>query len=105
MLANDVNYFKTFLFPGKTYRISRFTCIDTENWQQTLENKTSLKFTRFTKFDTIEDIGFPEHYFDFVAYNQLAYRAIDPKDRSKKIQPVLSGNDKYYLNLIIPEYL
>lgn len=106
MDASDINYFTNFLIPGKTYRISRFTCIDTENWQQTLENKTSLKFTRFTKFDAIQDVGFPEHYFDFIAYNQLPYRVIDPKDKSKKPHPVLTGNNKHNLNFtVICKYL
>ncbi|PWA54645.1 hypothetical protein CTI12_AA408530 [Artemisia annua] len=89
MEAPEINYFKGILIPGKTYRIYGFTCIPTENWQQTLQKKVSLSFTTSTGFDVIEDDGFPKHYFDFISYNQLPSRVIDPLDKTKKPQPVL----------------
>lgn len=65
----DIDYFKPILIPGTAYRISDFQCIKTENWQQTLENQTSLSFTRLTKLDNIPPKSFPNHYFNFLAYN------------------------------------
>lgn len=95
MSANDINHFSKILIPGKTYRISGFECIETDNWQQTLANPTSLSFTRFfTSFDDIEDVGFPDHYFDFISYNELPRRAVDPKEKPKKPYPILTGNQK-----------
>ncbi|PWA60434.1 nucleic acid-binding, OB-fold protein [Artemisia annua] len=90
MEASDIKFFNDTLIPGKTYRISNFKCVDTDNWQQTLANKTSLSFTRFVKLDPIDDVGFPAHYFDFISYNQLPSRVVDPKDRNKKPHPVLT---------------
>ncbi|PWA13618.1 Retrotransposon-like protein [Artemisia annua] len=91
MEPDEINYFKGILIPGKTYRIYGFTCVPTENWQQTLQNNISLSFTTATGFDVIEDEGFPKHYFDFISYNQLPARVIDPFDKTKKPQPVLTG--------------
>ncbi|PWA79907.1 replication protein A 70 kDa DNA-binding subunit [Artemisia annua] len=91
MNADDINHFKKSVIPGKTYRISGFNCVDTDNWQQTLANPTSLSFTRFfTTFDEIEDTGFPDHYFDFASYNELPDRVIDPKQKPRKPYPVLT---------------
>ncbi|PWA79901.1 nucleic acid-binding, OB-fold protein [Artemisia annua] len=59
--------------------------------QQTLANPTSLSFSRFfTSFDDIEDVGFPDHYFDFASYNKLPDRVVDPKEKPKKLYPVLT---------------
>ncbi|PWA64694.1 replication protein A 70 kDa DNA-binding subunit [Artemisia annua] len=89
--VDDINHFKKILVPGKTYRISGFTCTDTDSWQQTLANPTSLSFSRFfTAFDDIEDVGFPDHYFDFASYNELSDRVVDPKEKPKKPYPVLT---------------
>ncbi|PWA80597.1 replication protein A 70 kDa DNA-binding subunit [Artemisia annua] len=55
--AFETNYFKKILIPGKAYRISCFMCAPTDNWQQTLENQTSLGFTKLTKFDAIPADG------------------------------------------------
>ncbi|PWA67943.1 nucleic acid-binding, OB-fold protein [Artemisia annua] len=71
MEVSEKKQFTTYLILGRTYRISGFTCAPTRNWQQTLENRTSLSFTRFTKFDTIPPTGFPNHYFRFISYNRL----------------------------------
>ncbi|PWA46451.1 replication protein A 70 kDa DNA-binding subunit [Artemisia annua] len=96
--ANDIDFFKPTVVPGKAYRISAFRCIPTENWQQTLENRTSLSFTRFTKLDEIPDDGFPLHYFDFISYNKLPTRAIDPKQKAKKPYPVLTDYIGCYIS-------
>lgn len=82
---------------GRAFRISGFMCIPTSNWQQTLENRTSLSFTRFSKFDAIPADGFPDHYFNFVSYNRLPYKVVDPKDNTRKEYPVLTGNSNHAL--------
>ncbi|PWA80119.1 nucleic acid-binding, OB-fold protein [Artemisia annua] len=90
MEASEINHFTPILIPGKTYRILDFTCHDTDNWQQTLENRKSLGFSRFTKFDTIPDVGVPAHFFDFISYNQLPDRVVDPNDTTRTTYPVLT---------------
>ena len=100
MEASEINTFTPILVPGKMYRISGFTCIDTDNWQQTLQNKTSLSFTRFTKFEPIPDNGFPTHFFDFISYNQLPDRVVDPNDTTRTTNPVLTGNENLTLDYI-----
>lgn len=103
MDALDITYFTNIVIPGKTYRISEFICIKTDTWQQTLANKTSLALIRFaTKFDVIEDVGFPNHFFDFISYNQLPYRVVDTKDKTKKPHPVLTGKKKSAYSILIP---
>ncbi|PWA46862.1 nucleic acid-binding, OB-fold protein [Artemisia annua] len=87
---NDKNHFTSILIPGKAYRISRISCVPTDNCQQTLENTTSLSFSTLTKFDTIPSGEFPNHYFDFVAYNQLPYKVVDSNDPTKTEYPVLT---------------
>ncbi|PWA82240.1 replication protein A 70 kDa DNA-binding subunit [Artemisia annua] len=97
--AEDINHFTNIVIPGKTYRISGFTCIDRDNWQQTLRNPTSLSFTRFfTTFHPIEDVGFPNHYFNFISYNELPYRVVDPRDKPKKPYPILTDYIGCYIN-------
>ncbi|PWA92201.1 nucleic acid-binding, OB-fold protein [Artemisia annua] len=98
MEAAEINYFKGILIPGKTYRIYGFTCVPTENWQQTLQNNISLSFTTATGFDVIEDDGFPKHYFNFISYNQLPARVIDPFDKTRKPQPVLTDYIGCYIS-------
>ncbi|PWA88535.1 hypothetical protein CTI12_AA119640 [Artemisia annua] len=48
------------------------------------ENTSSSNSQRMT-----ED-GFPNHYFDFVAYNQLPYKVIDSNDPTQTEYPVLT---------------
>ncbi|PWA39343.1 1-phosphatidylinositol-3-phosphate 5-kinase FAB1C [Artemisia annua] len=58
------------------YLIRGFGCQKTERWQQTLSNKIMLLFGKYTQ---ITANGFPEHYFEFVAYNELG-KIADDKD-------------------------
>ncbi|PWA57527.1 nucleic acid-binding, OB-fold protein [Artemisia annua] len=90
MEAADIQHFKSILVPGKAYRISEFQCIPTDNWQQTLENQTSLSFTRLTKLDAIPAETFPHHYFNFLSYNQLPTKIVEPRGKAKKPYPVLT---------------
>ncbi|GJW62713.1 DNA helicase [Tanacetum coccineum] len=41
-------------------------------WERTLENPTSLTFGKFISLQEIPNDDFPEHYFNFVSYNELA---------------------------------
>ncbi|GJY35109.1 hypothetical protein Tco_0420487 [Tanacetum coccineum] len=71
MGKNDISYFSSFLQDGAAYRISNFMCVPTSNYQQTLETETTLRFGKYTKFESIPSNSFPKHYFNFVSYNQL----------------------------------
>ncbi|PWA43697.1 nucleic acid-binding, OB-fold protein [Artemisia annua] len=73
MEVSEKKQFTTYLIPGRTYRISGFTCAPTSNWQQTLDNITSLSFTRFTK-------------------------VVDPDDKTLKVYPVLTDYIGCYIN-------
>ncbi|PWA49428.1 helitron helicase-like domain-containing protein [Artemisia annua] len=97
MDIRDKSFFTKVFIPGKAYRISNFACYPTDNWQQTLENPTSLSFTRFSNFDAISPEGFPAHYFNFVSYNRLPYKVVDPDDKSRKEYPVLTGSINHFI--------
>ncbi|GJX56922.1 DNA helicase [Tanacetum coccineum] len=73
------------------YRISNFICIPTSNFQQTLDTETTLKFGKYTKFDSIPLDEFPKHYFNFVAYNQLHYKIHTQEKPTYEKQPTLTG--------------
>ena len=45
--------------------------------QHTLENRTSLIFESYSKFENTLVFGFPNHFFNFVSYNQLALKIPD----------------------------
>nr|GEW56415.1 nucleic acid-binding, OB-fold protein [Tanacetum cinerariifolium] len=76
-----------------TYRISNFVCIQTSNYQQTLDTETTLKFEKCTKFDSISSDGFPKHYFNFASYNQLSNKTYNPDRPTSEKQPTPhSGN-------------
>ncbi|GJS59025.1 DNA helicase [Tanacetum coccineum] len=75
MNVKDTNYFNQLLQLNNAYRISHFVCTETKNWQRTLDNKTTLLFGQYTKFQPIPADPFPEHYFKFVAYNEVKERA------------------------------
>ncbi|GJY05270.1 reverse transcriptase domain-containing protein [Tanacetum coccineum] len=57
----------------------RFGCTDTKKWRRTLDYKTTLNFGRYTRIEPIANDSFPEHYFNFVAYNEVQSKA-DVKD-------------------------
>ncbi|GKA28000.1 hypothetical protein Tco_0714168 [Tanacetum coccineum] len=66
---------KQLLHLRKAYRISCFSCEQTGLWEQTLDNPTSLIFGRFIHLEEVPADDFPEHYFNFASYNELAARA------------------------------
>nr|GEW05745.1 DNA helicase [Tanacetum cinerariifolium] len=86
----DIDYFDRILQIGFAYRISNFICEPTSSNQQTLENKTSLRFGRFTKFDNIPATTFPCHYFEFTSYNRLESKIPKPDNNNKMQYPVLT---------------
>ncbi|PWA46491.1 nucleic acid-binding, OB-fold protein [Artemisia annua] len=70
----DMRQFDSKLQVGSCYRIERFGCKKTDNWQRTLNNPITLLFGRYTQATPIEDNGFAEHYFRFAAYNEVGQR-------------------------------
>ena len=72
--VRDMRQFETTLQVNSCYRISRFGCKTTENWQRTLANDTTLLLGRFTNVTPLQGNGFPNHYFRFAAYNELGGR-------------------------------
>ncbi|GKC51485.1 hypothetical protein Tco_1074230 [Tanacetum coccineum] len=51
-----------------------FSCEPTNNWERTLPTEVTLIFGRFLQAEEIAATDFPEHYFNFVAYNKLSDR-------------------------------
>nr|GEX41943.1 DNA helicase PIF1, ATP-dependent [Tanacetum cinerariifolium] len=49
--------------------------IETKTWDRTLPNDITLIFGRYTSFIPIPNDNFPEHYFNFIAYNEVDARA------------------------------
>ncbi|GKC08323.1 DNA helicase, partial [Tanacetum coccineum] len=93
MDINNIDYFNPLLKPGTVYRFSNFIYETTNPYHQTLVNKVSLKFGKITRFDilTEKESEFPEHHFEFIAYNQLASKVPYQDENSKMIYPVLTG--------------
>ncbi|GKB03353.1 DNA helicase [Tanacetum coccineum] len=85
MSLKDLDYFNPKLQIGMAYRISNFICEPTSPYQQTLENKTSLRFGKYTTFDNIPATTFPHHFFQFTSYNQLELKMPKP-DKNMKMQ-------------------
>ncbi|PWA58970.1 nucleic acid-binding, OB-fold protein [Artemisia annua] len=75
----DMRQFDTAHQIGSCYKIERFGCRRTDNWQRTLNNPITLLFGRYTLVTPIENDGFANHYFNFIAYNEVGQRA-DTRD-------------------------
>ncbi|GJY08663.1 nucleic acid-binding, OB-fold protein, partial [Tanacetum coccineum] len=71
MDAQDTNYFDHLLQLHSAYRITGFSCEQTASWERTLDNPTSLTFGKFITVQEIPNDNFPEHYFNFISYNEL----------------------------------
>nr|GEU89710.1 retrovirus-related Pol polyprotein from transposon TNT 1-94 [Tanacetum cinerariifolium] len=91
MDVNNTDYFNTLLRAGTVYRFSNFICEDTKPYLQTLENKVSLRFGKITSFEALQgkEYEFQDHYFKFIAYNQLASRVPYRDEDSKMIYLIL----------------
>ncbi|GJV76883.1 DNA helicase [Tanacetum coccineum] len=90
MGTDAIAYFNSILQAGAAYRISHFTCVPASKYQQTLENQTSLKFGRYTKFENIPAEEYQKHYFNFTAYNQLGSRLNQQADPLSQNQTTLT---------------
>ncbi|GJU06614.1 DNA helicase [Tanacetum coccineum] len=86
----DIAYFSSLLQDGSAYRISKFTCVPTSNYQQNLENETTLRFGRYTSFENIPADTFPKHYFNFTSYNQLDTKMQRQDTMTTQKQPTLT---------------
>nr|GEZ22480.1 hypothetical protein [Tanacetum cinerariifolium] len=71
MDLKDTDYFDQLLHLNNAYRISRFWCTKTKKWKRTLDNKTTLNFGKYTSIKPIANDPFLEHYFKFIAYNEV----------------------------------
>ena len=92
MNVKEIDYFDPKIKLGSVYRISDFMCQPTDPYQQTIENRTSLRFGKITKFNPITTAGIPHHYFKFVSYNQLQSKIPKEDETGKTRYPVLTGN-------------
>ncbi|GKC77222.1 DNA helicase [Tanacetum coccineum] len=92
MDVNNTNYFNPLLQLQMVYGITNFICENTKSYLQTLENKISLKFEKITSFHALpkKQSEFPEHHFEFVAYNQLSSRVPYRDKNSKIVYPMLT---------------
>ncbi|GJW03857.1 nucleic acid-binding, OB-fold protein [Tanacetum coccineum] len=92
MDVKNVQHFNPLLRLGQAYRISRFICESTSPYQQTLENKISLRFGKITTFDILleKESEFPDHHFEFIPYNQLASRVPYKDENSRMIYLILT---------------
>ena len=90
MNVREINYFDQKFKLGSVYRISNFMCEPTDPYQQTIDNKTSLRFGRITKFNPVTAPDIPQHNFKFVSCNQLQSK-VPKEDETGKLQyPVLT---------------
>ncbi|GKC57771.1 hypothetical protein Tco_1085369, partial [Tanacetum coccineum] len=90
MDLKDTEYFDQLQQLNNAYRISRFRCTDTKKWQRTLDNKTTLNFGRYTSIEPIANDLFPEHYFNFIAYNEVQSKAdLTMEFQKKTIEPAI----------------
>ncbi|GKC00781.1 DNA helicase, partial [Tanacetum coccineum] len=104
MALKDVDYFSSKLQIGMVYMISNFICEAASRYQQTLKNKTSLRFGRYTHFDNISPATFLHHYFEFTSNNQLESKIPKPDSNSKMQYPVLTGNVLIHMCVLINKF-
>ncbi|PWA46253.1 helitron helicase-like domain-containing protein [Artemisia annua] len=55
------------------YRIQGFGFEKTDSYGKTLDNDFTLSLGKHTQVDLLKDDGYPAHYFNFAAYNELDY--------------------------------
>ena len=90
MNVKDFDFFNPKINVGSVYKISEFMCEPTNPYQQTIDNKISLRFGKIIKFEPASTTSIPYHYFRFVSYNQLESR-VPKQDESGKMQyPILT---------------
>ena len=87
-----MNFFDPKIRLGSVYRISDFMCEPTDPYQQTIDNKTSIRFGRITKFEPSTATDIPYHYFNFTSYNQLQSRIPRENAYGQMEYPILTNN-------------
>ena len=95
MDVKEIDYFSPKIKLGLVYRVSGFICEPTSSYQQTISNKTSLRFGRATRFDPIQAPEIPHHYFEFASYYELQHRVPREDVRGKMQYPILTGQFFY----------
>ncbi|XP_071731916.1 replication protein A 70 kDa DNA-binding subunit B-like isoform X2 [Rutidosis leptorrhynchoides] len=74
MRYTDKDFLGNLMHLNQIYMIANFSCNATARWEKVLPGPTTLSFDRNTTFEHLPQADFPEHYFQFVAYNQLRTR-------------------------------
>ncbi|XP_071712917.1 replication factor A protein 1-like [Rutidosis leptorrhynchoides] len=74
MRYSDKAYFDELMHLNKMYVITNFSVHVTTRWEKILPGPTTLSFNRNTVFEDLPFADYPDHYFQFVAYNQLLTR-------------------------------
>ncbi|XP_071719881.1 uncharacterized protein [Rutidosis leptorrhynchoides] len=74
MQYSDKEYFDELMHLNKVYVITNFLTHATTRWEKILPGPTTLSFDRNTNFEDLPFADYPDHYFQFVAYNQLRTR-------------------------------
>ncbi|GJU24125.1 DNA helicase [Tanacetum coccineum] len=93
MDVRNTEYFNPKLKLNTVYIISNFICENTNPYQQTLQNKISLRFGKITTFEVLlgKESEFPNHHFELISYNQLPSRVpYEDEQTSKMVYPILS---------------
>ncbi|GJR43766.1 DNA helicase [Tanacetum coccineum] len=103
MDAKDTEYFEQLLQLHSAYRITGFSCEQTIPWERTLDNQTSLTFGKFISLQEIPNDDFPQHYFNFAAYNELPAKVNVKNTVLTGLQLSGTSATHYYLNPNIPE--
>ncbi|GJW60798.1 DNA helicase [Tanacetum coccineum] len=101
--AKDTDYFDQLLQLHSAYRITGFSCEQTIPWERTLDNPTSLTFGKFMSLQEIPNDDFPEHYFNFAAYNELPVKVNVQNPVLTGLQLSGTSATHYYLNPNMPE--
>ena len=92
MNIRDMDFFNPKIKLGSVYRISEFMCEPTNRYQQTIDNRTSIRFGKITKFEPIAETEIPHHYFNFVSHNQLHSRVPAENASGQMEYPILTGH-------------
>ncbi|PWA82289.1 nucleic acid-binding, OB-fold protein [Artemisia annua] len=70
----DKERFERDLQINSVYKIQGFGFDKADSWGKTLDNDIVLCLGKYTQIDPLQDTGFPYHYFNFAAFNELNAR-------------------------------
>ncbi|PWA34574.1 nucleic acid-binding, OB-fold protein [Artemisia annua] len=74
------------------YKIEGFGFERPDSWGKTLDNDITLCFGKYTQANLLQDQNFPNHYFNFAAFNEL-------NARLEKKNPILTDYIGYVHNV------